>query len=373
MAFLHPYFTIITIALIAFSFREVYGGDYKNYKGVWVVVIAMIFFIGARDWVGVDYGAYVDIFYYWGARLEYGDVLDKMLMQESNLDIEWFYIVIGDIFHDFFLPFQYFTLFLAIFSLGLKYISFEQSSVYPALSMLLYMFPSYFTGDGGQMRQGFAMGILMFSFVFIKQRKLLLFLLMVFLAIGFHKSSAIFILAYWFAIIPFTRNQLLALVLICVILSPFKVYNHISILESLAPAEIYSGFTDFAEIEGGSATTIKFPDLMCVLYMFLIYTYDKEACQRIPYYEYLRNISVAGICIYFIFRESPIFSSRLTYIYLIFTTMAIPNILAALDMDRRRILHFAVIIFVVFYYFVYASMQAPRAGYSIERYNNYFL
>jgi hypothetical protein len=53
--------------------------------------------------------------------------------------------------------------------------------------------------------------------------------------------------------------------------------------------------------------------------------------------------------------------------------MAIPNILAALDMDRRRILHFAVIIFVVFYYFVYASMQAPRAGYSIERYNNYFL
>ena len=123
----------------------------------------------------------------------------------------------------FFLPFQYFTLFLAIFSLGLKYISFEQSSVYPALSMLLYMFPSYFTGDGGQMRQGFAMGILMFSFVFIKQRKLLLFLLMVFLAIGFHKSSAIFILAYWFAVIPFTRNQLLALVLICVILSPFKV------------------------------------------------------------------------------------------------------------------------------------------------------
>ena len=115
MAFLHPYFTIITIALIAFSFKEVYGGDYKNYKGVWVVVIAMIFFIGARNWVGVDYGAYVDIFYYWGARLEYGDVLDKMLMQESNLDIEWFYIVIGDIFHDFFLPFQYFTLFLAIF------------------------------------------------------------------------------------------------------------------------------------------------------------------------------------------------------------------------------------------------------------------
>ncbi len=47
-------------------------------------------------------------------------------------------------------------------------------------------------------RQSFAIGILMFSTEFIKKRKLIPFLLLIALAFSFHKTSVIFIFAYFF-------------------------------------------------------------------------------------------------------------------------------------------------------------------------------
>ena len=61
MIFLHPVFTAVTLVLIGYSFLEV--NNYKNYKSVWVVIGMMIILIGFRNWVGADYGAYVQKFW----------------------------------------------------------------------------------------------------------------------------------------------------------------------------------------------------------------------------------------------------------------------------------------------------------------------
>ena len=42
MPILHPVFLIAILALIVFSFMETYASDYKNYKGVWVVIVFLI-------------------------------------------------------------------------------------------------------------------------------------------------------------------------------------------------------------------------------------------------------------------------------------------------------------------------------------------
>ncbi|MGP1501272.1 MAG: EpsG family protein [Bergeyella cardium] len=371
MPILHPVFLIAILALIVFSFMETYASDYKNYKGVWVVIVFLIILSGLREDAGADYGVYAIMYRDFGVSIDYSELLEGTLFRENKLPIEWLYSVIGKVFFSFGLPFFIFTLFLAIVSVGIKYLAFEQSVVYPALSMLLYLFPSYFTGDSGHMRQAFAMGILMFSFLFIKKRNLLMFLIMVYLAMGFHKSSAVFVLAYWIAIVPMNRITLLGMVLISVLLSPFQIYNYISIFESLAPVEVYSGFSAYSTIEGDTST-IKFTDLISIMYMFFVYFYDKDACKQIPYYEYMRNIGVFGICLYFIFRGSPIFSGRLAAIYLVFMVMVIPNIIAAIkNLQLRRGLHFIVIAYVVFYCIVYTVMQGQRAGFTIEHYRNY--
>lgn len=371
MAFLHPIFTFITLVLIIFSFLEFYNN--RKYKSVWFVVAFMIILIGFRRWSGADYGPYEKMFFHFGEHTPYWIVYSKAFFSSESLEVEWLYVLIGKYIYDLYLPFYIMTFIIAIISLPIKYLTFENSVVYPSLTLLLYMFPSYFTGDGGQMRQGAAMGITIFSFLFIKKRKLLWFLFTIYIAYGFHKSAIIFLPAYWLARVPINAKLIALAIITSIILSPFKIYLYISLLEGIAPAEVYEGYSAYETVEvEGTGNLIRFTDLICMMYAYFLITYDKEACEKIEYYEYIRNIGVIGICMYFVFRGSAIFSGRLAAYYIIFMTLALPNIIAAINNTRTKTFaHLFVVAFAVFYYFVYAIMQAPRAGYNWDGYNNF--
>lgn len=370
MVILHPIFIVITLILIGYSFLEV--NNYKNYKSIWWIVFVMILLIGFREWVGADYGPYVQMYNYFGEKLEYSSVINNALFGKENLDVEWLYTLLGKIVYSGYLPFFIFTFIIAIISMTLKYIAFEDSVVFPSLSLLLYLYPSYFTADGGHMRQAVAMAIVIFSFIFIKKRKLFLFLFMIYLAMGFHKSAFIFLFAYWLVLYPLNSKKIIFFVILSMILSPFQIYQYISLLDSIAPAEVYEGFQAYETIEEANTGTVKFTDLICIMYTYFLVTYDREACNHIPYYEYMRNIGVIGVCMYFIFRGSPIFSSRLSAYYMIFMVMVLPNIIGSIrNTAVRKGLHLFLVAYVIFYHFVYTNMQATRAGYIWESYRNY--
>ena len=365
--FLHPVFTILTIILIVYSFLEV--NNYKNYSSVWVVIAFLTIFIGLRYWIGADYGSYFKAYRDFGTKLDTLDILDMILNKEKREQMEWLYLLFGNIIYEAGFSFYFFTFLLAIVSISIKYKAFTEHAVYPAFAMLLFMFPTIFVSDGGQMRQGMAMGILLFSFRYIKERKLLMFLFTVYLAISFHTSATIFIVAYWVVLIPMNSTRILIAVLICMVLSPLKLYQYVSLLDSLSSTGVYSGFQSYGslDIEESSVRFIKLTDLVCIVYTYFLVTYDKVACQKIPYYEYMRNIGVLGICLYFIFRWNDIFASRLVANILIYMPMVLVNIVAAVNNDRlRKSLHYTLLILVVFQYFVYANMHGLRAGYTIE-------
>lgn len=365
--FLHPVFTILTIILIVYSFLEV--NNYKNYSSVWVVIAFLTIFIGLRYWIGADYGSYFKAYRDFGTKLDTLDILDMILNKEKREQMEWLYLLFGNIIYEAGFSFYFFTFLLAIVSISIKYKAFTEHAVYPAFAMLLFMFPTIFVSDGGQMRQGMAMGILLFSFRYIKERKLLMFLFTVYLAISFHTSTTIFIVAYWVVLIPMNSTRILIAVLICMVLSPLKLYQYVSLLDSLSSTGVYSGFQSYGslDIEESSVRFIKLTDLVCIVYTYFLVTYDKVACQKIPYYEYMRNIGVLGICLYFIFRWNDIFASRLVANILIYMPMVLVNIVAAVNNDRlRKSLHYTLLILVVFQYFVYANMHGLRAGYTIE-------
>lgn len=371
MAFLHPVFTITILILIGFSFLETYNN--RKYKAVWIVVAIMILLIGFREWVGADYKPYRDMFLYFGEFTPYAIPLNKAFFGDMFLEVEWLYVLVGKWIYDLGLEFYMMTFVIALLSIPMKYFTFENVVAYPTLSLLLYIFPSYFTADGGQMRQAVAMAITMFSFIFIKKRQLLWFVVMIYLAYGFHKSAVIFLPAYWLVRIPLNSKLIALAIITSVILSPFKIYLYISILDGIAPAEVYEGFSAYETVEvEGTGRFIRFTDLICIMYAYFLITYNKETCQKIAYYEYIRNIGLIGICMYFIFRGSAIFAGRLAAYYIIFMTMALPNILAAIpNVKTKKFSHLFLIGFVIFYYFTYAIMQAPRAGYNWARYDNY--
>ena len=164
-------------------------------------------------------------------------------------------------------------------------------------------------------------------------------------------------------------TRILIVVLVSAALSPLKIYQYVSLLDSLTSTEVYSGYQSYGslDIEENSVRFVKLTDLMCIMYTYFLVTYDKVACQKIPYYEYMRNIGVLGICLYFIFRWNDIFASRLVANYFIYMPMVLVNIVAAVNSDKlRKSLHYTLLILVVFQYFVYANMHGLRAGYTIE-------
>ena len=365
--FLHPVFTILTIVLVVYSFLEV--NNYKNYNSVWVVIVFLTIFIGLRFWIGADYGIYFRAYHDLGKKLDTPDILNIVIEGKKQVHMEWLYLLFANITYEAGFSFYIFTFLLAIVSISIKYKAFTEHSVYPAFAMLLFMYPTLLISDGGQMRQGMAMAILLFSFRYIKERKLLMFLSIAYLSISFHTSSAVFIIAYWIVLIPMNSTRILIVVLVCIALSPLKLYQYVSLLDSLASTGVYSGFQSYEtlDIEETSVRFIKLSDLICILYTYFLVTYDKAACQKIPYYEYMRNIGVLGICLYFIFRWNEIFSSRLVANFLIYMPMVLVNIVAAVSNDRlRKSLQYVLLVFVVFQYFVYANQHGLRTGYTME-------
>ena len=368
--FLHPIFTILTIVLVVYSFLEV--NNYKNYNSVWVVIAFLTIFIGLRFWVGADYGNYFRAYHKFGEDLNMSDILNMIRERRKDIHMEWLYLFFANIIYEAGFSFYIFTFFLAIVSISIKYKVFTEHAVYPAFAMLLFMYPTLLVSDGGQMRQGMAMAILLFSFRYIKERKLLMFLFTVYLAIGFHTSTTIFIVAYWVVLIPMNSTRILIAVLICMALSPLKLYQYISLLDSFASTGVYSGFQSYEslDIEESSVRFVKLTDLMCIMYTYFLVTYDKVACQKIPYYEYMRNRGVLGICLYFIFRWNEICSSRLVANFFIYIPIVLVNIVAAISNDRiKKSLHYVLLVFVVFQYFVYANQHGLRTGYTMNYMN----
>lgn len=371
MPILHPAFTILLIILILFSFHEVYGNeDKKTSLGIWIVAIIMIVLSGLRGNVGADYPIYRSFYLTYFPTIEYSELIDKMLMRKSDLEIEWMYVMLNKFVLSFGGPFQSFTFVSACITLGLKLWTFRKDSPYPIFSALLLFIPGYFIADSGHMRQALGMSMCILSYQFIKERKLFWYLLCLYVAYGFHKSAIIFLPAYWLVLIPLNANRIFYAIITCVILSPFQIYNLFSgFLGSLNLQDVSNGYNGYIGYEDKASS---FMDGTMILNSFLLIVYDKMVCKRVWYYEYLRNILVFGVCLYFIFRDNPVFSTRLVGVYIGFAALVIPNIISGIDKPNvKRFWHLFFVCFMIFYYFVFASYQGLAGRFTPDTYKNF--
>lgn len=367
---LHPSLTLLFIFMIFASFVEVNGDGYskKNRFLLWIAGIGLIILGGLRNWVGADYPVYKSMYDYWLQIAPLQDVVDKLLFRDSKQEIEALYIILNKIVFAFSVPFHILTLIVAIIIVGLKMFVHSKNSPYPVFSLLLIFIPVFFTTDSGQMRQGLAMAVCYFSYEYIKKRNIWMFLLMVYLAMQFHKSAVVFIPAYWIATIPLNSMKITILILTSIVLSPLKLYQAVpGLIDSLTPQDVAAGYTGYIDYADKAST---FMDLMMLMYATFIVTYDKQACSKVWYYEYVRNIVVFGICLYFIFRSNPVFATRLIGMYTTFSVIVIPSIVYSLSGNNKKMTHLYFVVFMVFYYFVFVSYQAPQGRWTPDTYDN---
>ncbi|WP_415329263.1 EpsG family protein [Chryseobacterium sp. MMS23-Vi53] len=378
MHLLHPYYIVAMVYMLFFSIQEVFGKKVDK-KYFWFLGIYLILIVGFRDEVGPDYGSYRGIYIY-SDMAEYGDIFRKALHIDGseNVQIEWLYALINKLLLNIFnAPYYMVTLVIAIFAIFFKIEYTEDNTFYPFTFTLFMFIPNFFIGESGQIRQNLGTFMIYFAIRYINERKLWHYLFWVFLASGIHNVCYIFLPMYWLVRIPLNRTWMLILILGSVILSPFEIYRFFgSFLGSLANdsmlVEGFNGYVDQSvqRLNGG----IGIPEVMMAILTFFLFTFDKKMVEKYPYYEYHRAYAVMGICMYFIFRNNPVFSSRMAGAFIGFAYVIIPNAMYVVSAGTKRLIYSFIIALVVFNFIVFASFRNITGGrFTIDLYKNHIL
>lgn len=373
MPVLHPIFIAIFLILATASYIEIFKTKKKQSIFLWVAGILIVVAVGFRTDVGADYPVYRTLFSGFALYTSYGDVLDKALFRPNAEEIEWIFVFLNKIIFDVGLPFYFVTLVMAILAVSLKFTSIYNNVEFPALAALFYFMPVMFFEDSGQMRQGLGIAVSVFSFKYIKERNLWMFLLCMYIALGFHKTSIVFIPAYWLAKIPLNKTRIFWILIISLLISPLELYKFGgSLFENVTPQDVGGAYTGYLNDRYyGSEVDTGLNDIVKLFWIIILIRYDNEGCEKVWYYEYMRNLAVFGLAMFYFFRTNEIFAVRLPGAYLFFLTMfCLPNLVYAVRDSLKSMLYLGFMTYLTMMFFYFGQGTADRGRFTAGKYQN---
>ncbi|MBQ0152467.1 MAG: EpsG family protein, partial [Chryseobacterium sp.] len=361
--------------MLFFSVQEVFGNKVEK-KYFWYLGIYLMIVAGLRDEVGPDYGSYRGIYRYADTK-EYINIFLKALHIEGseNVDIEWLFALINKIMYNVFhAPFYMLTFVIAIFAIIFKVKYTDDNTFYPFTFTLFMFIPNFFIGESGQIRQNLATFIIYFAIRYIKERKLFHYLFFVFIASGIHNVCYLFLPMYWLARVPLNKFTMVILIIGSIIASPFEVYRVFGdfLTNMSSESMLVEGFNGYMDesverLNGG----FGIPEVLMMIITFFLFAFDTEMEEKYPYYEYHKVYAVVGICFYFIFRNNPIFSSRLAGAFIGFSYIIIINAMYVVSESRKRLIYAFIIFMFLFNFVVFSSFSnITRGRFTYDLYQN---
>lgn len=175
------YGIFLLIAMI--SFMEIYGLNRREVLKLYILSCLGLFVMSFIRWEnGTDWDSYI----------EYFQTIPEII-HESNFEIG--YSMVNGIAKVWTGDYTVALFLCAAILFGFQSPAIWKLSPYPMLS-LLFLFGINF-GSVFFVRQTIAAGILLYSVIFIKDRRFWPFLACLLLAISFHRSSIVFLIAWW--------------------------------------------------------------------------------------------------------------------------------------------------------------------------------
>jgi hypothetical protein len=373
MPILHPIFIIIFLFLAFASYYEIFKLEKKQSLFVFIAGALIIVAIGFRVNVGADYPVYKMLFTGFSLYTDYGDVWDKALFRPTTEEIEWIFVLINKIIFDLGMPFYMVTFTMALITISLKFSSIYRDVAFPALAMLFYFMPIMFFEDSGQMRQGLGIAVCVYSFRFIKERNLFLFMICMYLALGFHKTSIVFIPAYWLVRIPLNSIRIFWVLILAILVSPLELYKlGGGLFDSISPSDVSSAYTGYLNDKYyGTAVESGLNDIIKLFWIVILIRYDKKGCDNVWYYEYMRNIAVFGLATFYFFRSNEIFAVRLPGAYMFFLSMyCLPSLIYATRDRVRQVLYTGFMAYLTTMFFYFGTGNGQNGNFTIDRYQN---
>jgi len=342
---LHPVYYVIMLILTIGSYRE-YSTGVKQKQLFVIICVVMVIIAGIRVGQGADYWPYFGLYMGANKYVPWNMVFDR------TLGIEPVYVILSKVCGSLHLPFTALLFTIAGFSIFFRSKAIYKFSPLPLVSLLWYYMPGFFASDMGQIRQGLATSICMFSFQYITSKKLYKYLICIYFAYLTHKATMIFIPAYWIANMNISTAKAFFIIILGVILWPLHPYtilggwvNSIS-MDSIA-AESYNSYSSGEDVGFFTAT-----EVIRINFIIILFVCDKYILRRNVDENYMkvRNLVVMFYFLYYFFHGNPMFSLRLATVYQAFEIILIGMFLAY--SNYRYVLYI--------YYIVYLYLMSWR-------------
>ena len=179
---------LVSIGITLFLRRCIGGTSFlQRHKWISAIICAfpLMLLSSLRYGIGSDYESYEQIYRLIGATMRNAHIYEPvfsyliMFMNRLGLDFQWFIVFTSVVF------------LLLVYTVILEY------SKSPCLSIYLLLAMTFFFQSTNIIRQMVACAICLYSIQYIKERKLISFIVCVLLAFGFHTSGILFLPAYF--------------------------------------------------------------------------------------------------------------------------------------------------------------------------------
>lgn len=324
------YLVLIVLILIQAIIFSLIPKSKNNNLFLVLAFIEIVFISGFRKSVGGDTDIYINLFntikgMSFGAALNYG----------YEKGFSTFCYLLGKISSN-----PQILIFASSFLItGLVFLYVYRNSKTAWLSVYLYITLLYFFNFMNLMRFALAIAILLQSIQYIERKKLIKFIFCVLIAGSFHSSAFLFIFAYFFGIIPITKQKVfIAIALIG--LSTYLVKGLIELLVVFFPRYL-SYKMSFFQYQGNLANFVIFGIYFIIIIFSLFFdkTFEEKPGNKDEIGESNLNIWLLTFGVGFSIAAIKIFIlTRYTLMFTIVSIAYIPNLIATLQKRNNVIL-----------------------------------
>lgn len=247
---------------------------------------------------------------------------------------------------------QIITISNSFFQIFFLYIMVKRLSPAPALSIYLYVTLGFYQTALNLTPSSVASYICMCAFVYIKENKVIHYLIVVFLASLIHTSAIAFIPVYFLAKIKWTFKRLIIVVAACGLIAVFQPYV-ISKLEFFIPDKYFSYYLS-------GRTSNEFAAMQIVVYMtqfisiaICFFAVSKRQIKEKFIQE--NNLSILMlilVTVFYILNYTARAFSRAAFLYSPYCIITIPLLISYIDSPRKKAYLRAEIIIITLIFFI---------------------
>lgn len=335
-----PYFILVIIPIII-AILEMNKKSEKN-KSIVLFFLIMFIVLSLRNIkCGIDLANYNYLFKE-NSRMTFNE-----LIQFYYLKGEILYHLLNKIISLITNNFQIFLTIIATICMIPIAILYKKESKNPILTIALFLTVAPFSMFFSGLRQSIAMAIVIIAFKFIKEKKLVPYIITILIASGFHQSAIIMLILYPLYHAKITKKWLIVVVPLMITIFIFKnqIFSTI-ILFSAKYAERYNVITSTG------AYSILILLILFDIYCFVFTDKDKETKEFIG----LRNFLLCATCIQF-FASINNVVMRINYYILLFIPILIPMVYNNSSIRYKKIVRMATTVMCIFfitYFFINA-------------------